>query len=76
MIVANYIAFIILLIGALNWGLIALFGFNLVEFICMGNKMLARIIYVLVLIAAIWLIIATILDGGILFKTIATTPRP
>ncbi len=66
MIVVNYIALILVLIGALNWGLIGLFGFNLVEWICMGSKVAARIIYVLVLIAAIWLIIAACLDGGIL----------
>lgn len=68
MIIANYIALILLLIGGLNWGLIGLFGFNLVEFICMRNKTISRLIYILVLIATIWLIIAACLDGGILLK--------
>ncbi len=68
MIIANYIALILLLIGGLNWGLIGLFGFNLVEFICMKNKTISRLIYILVLIATIWLIIAACLDGGILLK--------
>ena len=68
MIIANYIALILLLIGGLNWGLIGLFGFNLVEFICMKNKTISRLIYILVLIATIWLIIAASLDGGILLK--------
>ncbi len=65
MIIANWIAFIILLIGGLNWGLVGLFEFNLVAFISMGNKIIERIIYILVLIATIWLIIAAAIDGGI-----------
>ena len=66
MIVVNYIAFIILLIGGLNWGLVGLFEFNLVAWISMGSKIVERIIYILVLIATIWLIIAAIIDAGIL----------
>ncbi len=66
MIIANYIALIILLIGGINWGLMGLFMFNLVTFICFGNTIVARIIYVLVLLSAIWLIISAALNGGIL----------
>lgn len=65
MIIANWIAFIIILIGALNWGLMGIFGFNLVTFLCFGSMMFARIIYILVLIAAIWLIISAAISGGI-----------
>ena len=65
MIIANYIAFIILLLGGLNWGLVGLFNFNLVAWISMGNRMVERIIYILVLIATIWLIISAVIDGGI-----------
>ena len=65
MVVANYIALIILLIGGLNWGLVGLFNFNLVAWISMGNRIVERIIYILVLIATIWLIIASAIDGGI-----------
>lgn len=65
MIIANYIAFIILLIGGLNWGLVGLFNFNLMAWISMGHRVIERIIYILVLIATIWLIIAAAIDGGI-----------
>lgn len=65
MIIANWIAFIIVLIGALNWGLMGIFGFNLVTFLCFGSLMFSRIIYILVLIAAIWLIISAAMSGGI-----------
>lgn len=69
MIIANYIALIILMIGGLNWGLVALFNFNLVAWICMGNRIIERIIYILVLLATIWLIIASAIDGGILLTS-------
>lgn len=70
MIVLNYIAFIILLIGALNWGLIGLFGFNLVSFCCFGMNVIARVIYVLVLAAAIYLIVMACIHAGIFFAVI------
>ena len=66
MIVVNYIALIILLIGGLNWGLVGLFEFNLVAWISMGSKIIERIIYILVLLATIWLIISACIDSGIL----------
>ena len=65
MIIANWIAYIILLIGGLNWGLVGIFNFNLVAFISMGNRIVERIIYILVLIATIWLIISVAIDGGV-----------
>ena len=65
MIVANYIAYILLLIGGINWGLVGICNFNLVAWISMGSRMVERIIYILVLLATIWLIIAPIIDGGI-----------
>ena len=69
MIIANYIALIILMIGGLNWGLVGLFNFNLVAWICMGNRIIERIIYILVLLATIWPIIASAIDGGILLTS-------
>ena len=67
MIVINYIAYILLLIGGLNWGLVGIFDFNLVAWCCMGSKVAERIIYILVLIATIYLIIAPAVWGGLYF---------
>ena len=66
MVVANIIAMVLVLIGALNWGLIGLFTFNLVEYICMRNNIVSRIIYSIVLLAAIWLIISWAIRGSII----------
>lgn len=63
--IANIIAYILVIIGALNWGLFGLFGFNLVGFLFMGARSLgAIIVYSLVAISAIWLIISPIVTDG------------
>ncbi len=57
MAIINRIALILNIIGGLNWGLIGLFEFDLVAWICGGqDSVIARIIYCLVGIAAIWCI--------------------
>ena len=62
--IANVIAWIILLVGALNWGLVAIFNWNLVGFISGGVTVIATIIYCLVTIAGIWLLIVPFIDRG------------
>ena len=56
MIIANIISLIVLFIGGLNWGLVGIFNFNLVDWICGGRNAGSIIIYILVLLATIWLI--------------------
>ena len=50
----NTVALILMIIGALNWLLVGLFQFNLVAWIFGAGTILARIIYCIVGIAAIW----------------------
>ena len=51
------LALILAIIGALNWGSIGLFQFDLVAWISGGSDMLlARIIYTVVALAGIWCI--------------------
>ncbi len=55
--IINKIALILTIIGGINWGSIGLFKFDIVAWICSGqDSVLARIIYVIVGIAAIWCI--------------------
>ena len=65
--VFNWIAFIILLIGGLNWGLVGIFNFNLVDWIFGGYNAGSIIVYILVLASAIWLLISAIVYRGIYF---------
>ena len=51
----NYIALTLVIIGALNWGLIGFFGFDLVTTIFGGSMFwLARVIFALVGLAGLW----------------------
>jgi uncharacterized membrane protein YuzA (DUF378 family) len=52
----DWIAFILVIVGALNWGLVGLFNFNLVTAITGGFNFLAATIYVLVALAGLYLI--------------------
>lgn len=51
----DWITLILVIIGALNWGLVGLFKFNLVEAI-FGKGSFARVIYVLVGLSGLYLI--------------------
>lgn len=48
------IAMILLVVGGLNWGLVGLFGFDLVAFLFGAMSALSRIVYTLVGISAIY----------------------
>jgi len=49
-------ALALVIIGAINWGLIGLFQFNLVQFIFGDMTLLARLVYSLVGISGLWCI--------------------
>ena len=57
MMIMDRIALIISIIGALNWGSIGLFQFDLVSWVCGGaSAVVARIIYTVVALAGVWCI--------------------
>lgn len=47
------IALVIGIIGCINWGLVGIFNFNLVEYLFGDESVLTRIVYVLVLLSGI-----------------------
>ncbi|QQG44399.1 MAG: DUF378 domain-containing protein [Candidatus Roizmanbacteria bacterium] len=51
----DMITFIIVLIGAFNWGLIGLFDFDLVTSIFGSGTLLTRVTYVIIGLSAIYL---------------------
>jgi uncharacterized membrane protein YuzA (DUF378 family) len=66
------LALLFTIIGAINWGLIGFFGFNLVATIFGDGSALARIIYSIVGIAGL-------INLGLLFKPsseVSREPRP
>ena len=52
--VIDTIALILIIIGAINWGLIGIFNFNLVDTLLVTMSVLSRIIYTLVGISGLW----------------------
>ena len=53
----DWVAYVLVLVGALNWGLVGAFKFNLVETLLGDMTMLARIVYVLVGLSALYLVV-------------------
>ena len=63
--VLDIIALILVIIGAINWGLIGLFDFNLVSFLFGDMSIISRIVYSLVGIAGL-------INIGLLFTHLET----
>jgi len=51
----DWLALILVIVGGVNWGLVGFFDFNLVDAI-FGMGTIARIIYALVGLSALWMI--------------------
>ena len=54
--ITSIIAFILSIVGAINWLLVGLFRFNLVGWAFSFLPMLANVVYILVGLAGLWLI--------------------
>ena len=56
----NLITLLLLIVGGLNWGLVGLFGFDLVAALFGEMSALSRIVYALVGLSALWQIVALV----------------
>ena len=66
--IANIIAYVLVIVGALNWGLFVLFDFNLVSTVFSGARTVGSVIvYTIIAIAALWLILSPFITGGVLW---------
>lgn len=52
--VIDKIALVLIIIGAINWGLVGIFNFNLVDSIFGAMSVVSKIIYALVGISGLW----------------------
>ena len=70
MVFFNVLSYILVLLGALNWGMFGIFDFNLVSAIFGGARTVGSIIVYCIIaaaaISAIWLIISPIITNGML----------
>ena len=54
--VLDYTVLVLVIIGAINWGLIGFFGLDLVAFFCGSMSVLSRIIYAVIGICGLYAI--------------------
>jgi uncharacterized protein len=52
----EWVAFVLVIVGALNWGLVGFFNFDLVATIFGAMSMISRIVYGLVGVAALYMV--------------------
>lgn len=52
----DWVAIVLVIVGALNWGLVGLFGFNLVNALFGGVPVLESLVYILVGLAGLYMI--------------------
>ena len=63
--IANIIAYVLVILGAVNWGLFGIFNFNLVSMIFGGARTIGSIVvYSLITAAAVWLIFSPCITNG------------
>ncbi len=66
--IVNIIAYILVIVGALNWGLFGFFNFNLVSTIFSGARTMGSVItYTLIALSALWLILSPMITNGVLW---------
>lgn len=53
--ILHVVAFALVIIGGLNWGLVGLFNFNLVSVVLGSWPMAVQAVYVLVGLSAVWI---------------------
>jgi uncharacterized membrane protein YuzA (DUF378 family) len=54
MIIAQKVALILTIVGSINWGLVGIFDFNLVEFLFNQGSIMTRIIYIIILVCGLF----------------------
>ena len=66
--IVNIIAYVLVILGAVNWGLFGLFDFSLVSTIFQGARPVGSVItYAIIALAALWLIISPFITDGVLW---------
>ena len=66
--IVNIIAYVLVIVGALNWGLFGFFDFNLVSTIFSGARTMGSVlVYTLIALSALWLILSPFITDGVLW---------
>lgn len=62
--ILGWVAFVLVIVGALNWGLVGIASFDLVAAIFGDMSMIARVVYSLVGLSAIYMVIVALTKSG------------
>ena len=62
--ILNKTTLFLLIVGGLNWGLVGLFGFDLVAALFGEMTLLSRVVYALVGVSALWQLMSLFGDEG------------
>lgn len=54
----DYVALVLVIVGGLNWGLVGIFGFDLVAALLGDMSVLSRIVYALVGLSAVYVLVS------------------
>ncbi|MDZ7726250.1 MAG: DUF378 domain-containing protein [Candidatus Campbellbacteria bacterium] len=60
----DWVALVLAIVGGVNWGLVGAFDFDLVATLFGDMTALARVVYVLVGLSALWLIYTAMKSSG------------
>lgn len=60
----DYVAWVLIVIGGLNWGLVGVFEFNLVDALFGEGSGLAKTVYILVGLAALYSLLSVVAKAG------------
>jgi hypothetical protein len=74
--VLNWTAFVLTVVGALNWGLVGLMNVDLVALVFGDMSALSRGVYVLVGLAAVWMIVKKVMKMQGSSATSSTSEMP
>lgn len=58
----DWVAWVLVVVGAVNWGLVGAFKFNLVDTIFGVDSLLAMLVYILVGLAALYMVYAAFMN--------------
>ncbi|HEY5668276.1 MAG TPA: DUF378 domain-containing protein [Candidatus Saccharimonadales bacterium] len=61
---ADYVAWLLVVVGGLNWGLVGAFKYNLVDKLFGVGSGLSRAVYVLVGLSAIYMLVAVLVKSS------------
>ena len=61
--VLDWVSLILVIIGGLNWGLVGIFQFDLVAYLFGVASIISNIVYILVALAAIYLLVVAVKLG-------------